>query len=137
MDTIVLEEPRVVPGQTKLFYDIEEIIDFNELEALYDIMDHEITVFVPLVNLGYDAEYVLNLIKANVEFVEFRINTYGLYPDGSIGKNIIDYLEFYIKSEDFKVVGDGVSFVISQKTLSKYITNKSSRLEIHLVKYYG
>ena len=137
MDTIVLEEPRVVPGQTKLFYDIEEIIDFSELKTIYDTLNQEITVLIPSVDLGYDADYVLNLIKANVEFVEFRINTYGLYPDGSTGTHPIDYVEFYIKSEDFRVVGDGVAFVISHGTLSKAITNKSSRLEIHLVKYYG
>lgn len=137
MDTIVLEEPRVVPGQTKLFYDIEEILDFNELKTIYDTLNQEITVLIPLVDLGYDADYVLNLIKANIEFVEFRINTYGLYPDGYTEKHPIDYVEFYIKSEDFKVVCDGVAFVISHKTLSKAITNKSSRLEINLVKYYG
>lgn len=137
MDTIVLEEPKVVPGQTKLFYELEELIDFNEIQTIYDILNQDITVLVPCKNLGYDSDYTLNLIQANVEFVEFRINTYGLYPDGSIGKYPIDYLEFYIKSEDFKVVDDKVSFVIYHKALSQAITNKSSRLEIHLVKYYG
>lgn len=137
MDTIVLEEPRVVPGQTKLFYDFEEIVNFNEIEIIYDYMRHEVTVLVDLVNLGYEADYVLSLLQANVKFVEFRINTYGLYPDGSIGKYPIDYLEFYINSEDFTIIDDRLSFVISHKVLSQSVTNESSRLKVHLVKYYG
>lgn len=137
MDTIVLEEPRVVPGQTKLFYDFEEIINFNEIETIYDYMRHEVTVLVDLVNLGYETDYVLSLLQANVEFVEFRINTYGLYPDGSIGKHPTDYSEFYINSKDFTIIDGRLSFVISHEVLSQSLTNKSSRLEVHLVKYYG
>lgn len=137
MDTIVLEEPRVVPGQTKLFYDFEEIINFNEIETIYDYMRHEVTVLVDLVNLEYEPDYVLSLLQANVEFVEFRINTYGLYPDGSRGKYLIDYSEFYINSKDFTIIDDRLSFVISHKVLSQSLTNESSRFEIHLVKYYG
>lgn len=137
MNTIVLEEPRVVPGQTKLFYDFEEIVNFNEIELIYDYMRHEVTVLVDLVNLGYEADYVLSLLQANVKFVEFRINTYGLYPDGSIGKYPIDYLEFYINSEDFTIIDDRLSFVISHKVLSQSFTNEYSRLKVHLVKYYG
>lgn len=137
MDTIVLEEPRVVPGQTKLFYDFEEIINFNEIETIYDYIRHEVTVLVDLVNLGYEPDYVLSLLQANVEFVEFRINTYGLYPDGSRGKYPIDYSEFYINSKDFTIIDDRLSFVISHKVLSQSLTNKSSRLVVHLVKYYG
>ena len=137
MDTIVLEEHRVVPGQTKLFYDFEEIINFNEIETIYDYMRHEVTVLVDPVNLGYEPDYVLSLLQANVEFVEFRINTYGLYPDGSIGKYPIDYLEFYINSKDFTIIEDRLSFVISHKVLSQSLTNESSRLKVHLVKYYG
>lgn len=137
MDTIVLEEPRVVPGQTKLFYDFEEIINFNELETIYDYMRHEVTVLVDLVDLGYEPDYVLSLLQASIESVEFRINTYGLYPNGSIGKYIVDYSEFYINSKDFTIIGDRLSFVISQRLLSQSLNNKSSRLEVHLVKYYG
>lgn len=137
MDTIVLEEPRVVPGQTKLFYDFEEIVNFNEIELIYDYMRHEVTVLVDLVNLGYEADYVLSLLQANVKFVEFRINTYGLYTDGSIGKYPIDYSEFYINSKDFTIIDDRLSFVISHKVLSQSLTNESSRLKVHLVKYYG
>lgn len=137
MDTIVLEEPRVVPGQTKLFYDFEEIVNFNEIELIYDYMRHEVTVLVDLVNLGYETDYVLSLLQANVKFVEFRINTYGLYPDGSIGKYPIDYSEFYINSKDFTIIDDRLSFVISHKVLSQSLTNESSRLKVHLVKYYG
>ena len=137
MDTIVLEEPRVVPGQTKLFYDFKEIVNFNEIEIIYDYLRHEVTVLVDLVNLGYEADYVLSLLQANVKFVEFRINIYGLYPDGSIGKYPIDYLEFYINSKDFTIIDDRLSFVISNKVLSQSLTNKSSRLKVHLVKYYG
>ena len=137
MDTIVLEEPRVVPGQTKLFYDFEEIVNFNELETIYDYMIHEVTVLVDLVDLGYEPDYVLSLLQASIESVEFRINTYGLYPNGSIGKYIVDYSEFYINSKDFTIIGDRLSFVISQRVLSQSLNNKSSRLEVHLVKYYG
>lgn len=137
MDTIVLEEPRVVPGQTKLFYDFEEIVNFNEIEIIYDYMRHEVTVLVDLLDLGYEPDYVLSLLQASVETVEFRINTYGLYPNGSTGKYIVDYSEFYINSKDFTIIGDRLSFVISQKVLSQSLNNKSSRLEVHLVKYYG
>lgn len=136
-ETIVLEEPRVVPGQTKLFYDFEEIVNFNEIEIIYDYMRHEVTVLVDLVDLGYKPDYVLSLLQASIESVEFRINTYGLYPNGSIGKYIVDYSEFYINSKDFTIIGDRLSFVISQRVLSQSLNNKSSRLEVHLVKYYG
>lgn len=136
-ETIVLEEPRVVPGQTNLFYEFEELIDTNEIDPIYDIMNNEITVLFGIKDLGYDPDYVLSLIQANIDFVEFRINVYGMYPYGSLGKYPIDYNEFYINSRDFTIIDGRLSFVISHRVLSGMLSNRNSRLEVHLVKYYG
>lgn len=136
-ETIVLEEPRVVPGQTKLFYEFEELIDTNEIDTVYDIINNEITVLFGIKDLGYDPDYVISLIQANIDFVEFRVNVYGMYPDGSLGKYPIDYYEFYVNSKDFNIINGRLSFVISHRLLSGILSNRSSRLEVHLVKYYG
>lgn len=136
-ETIVLEEPRVVPGQTKLFYDFEELVDLQGVETIYDILNQDVTVLMDLKDTGYEPEYVLDLIRANIEFVEFRVNIYGMYPDGSLGKYPYDCKEFYIKSEDFKIVSDRLSFVLYHKTLHRIVSDKSARLSVHLVKYYG
>lgn len=136
-ETIVLEEPRVVPVQTKLFYDFEELVDLQGVETIYDILNQDVTVLMDLKDTGYEPEYVLDLIRANIEFVEFRVNIYGMYPDGSLGKYPYDYKEFYIKSEDFKIVSDRLSFVLYHKTLHRIVSDKSARLSVHLVKYYG
>lgn len=136
-ETIVLEEPRVVPGQTKLFYKFEELVDTNEIDTIYDIMNNEITVLFGIKDLGYDPGYVLSLIQANIDFIEFRVNVYGMYPDGSLGKYPIDYNEFYINSSDFTILDGRLSFVISHRVLYGMLSNRNSRLEVHLVKYYG
>lgn len=136
-ETIVLEEPRVVPGQTRLFYDLEELVDLQQVETIYDILNQDVAVLIGLKDTGYEPDYVLDLIRANIEFVEFRINRYGMYPDGSLGKYPYDYMEFYVKSEDLKIVSDRISFVLSHRTLHRLISDKSSRLSVHLVKYYG
>lgn len=136
-ETIVLEEPRVVPGQTKLFYDFDELVELQRVETIYDILNQDVTVLMDLKDTGYDPDCVLDLIRANIEYVEFIVNRYGLYPDGSLGKYPYDYKEFYIKSEDFKIVDDRLSFVLSHRTLNRLVSDKSSRLSVHLVKYYG
>ena len=136
-ETIVLEEPKVVPGQTKLFYDFDELVDLQKVETIYDILNQDVTVLMDLKDTGYEPEYVLDLIRANIEFVEFRINRYEVYPDGYLGKYPYDYKEFYIKSEDFNIVGDRLSFVLSHRTLHRIVLDKSARLSVHLVKYYG
>lgn len=136
-ETIVLEEPRVVPGQTKLFYEFEELVDSSRVETIYDILEQNVTILMELHDTGYSTDYVLDLLKANIEFVEFRINNYVMYTDGSLGRYPIDYNEFYVKSEDFSIVGDRVSFVINHRILYRLVSDKSSRLSIHLVKYYG
>lgn len=136
-ETIILEEPRVVPGQTKLFYKFEELIDTNEIDPIYDMIKNEITVLFGTKDLGYDPDYVLSLIQANIDFVEFRVNVYGMYPNGSLGNYTIDYNEFYINSRDFTIIDGRLSFVISHRVLYGMLSTRNSRLEVHLVKYYG
>lgn len=93
---MIEEEVRVVPGQLSLFHPVRDLLDFKSAILNANKVYKYAEILIPIINDIFTHTEVLELIKINLEHVEYKI--YNIYDYKW------DYVESYTPVDRFRSI---------------------------------
>ena len=93
---MIEEEFRVVPGQLSMFHPVNDLLDFKSAILNSNKVYKYAEIFIPIINDIFTHTEVLELIKINLEHVEYKIYNIDDYK--------WDYVESYTPVDRFRSI---------------------------------
>lgn len=95
-EDMIEEEVRVVPGQLSLFHPVRDLLDFKSAILNANKVYKYAEILIPIINDIFTHTEVLELIKINLEYVEYKIYNIDDYK--------WDYVESYTPVDRFRSI---------------------------------
>lgn len=90
------EEVTVVPGQLSLFHPVHDLLDFKSAILNYNKVYKYAEIFIPIATDIFTHTEVLEMIKINLEYVEYKVYNIDDYK--------WDYVESYTPIDRFSSI---------------------------------
>ena len=124
---MINEEVTVVPGQLSLFHPVNDLLDFKSAILVANKLYNHAEIFIPIINDIFTHTEVLEMIKINIEYVEYKVYNINDYK--------WDYVEFYTPSDRFMSIPGYIILPVNSNMIIQKSRN-DSRVVMCKIKEY-
>ena len=121
------EEVKVVPGQLSLFHPVRDLLDFKSAILNANKVYKYAEIFIPIINDIFTHTEVLEMIKINLEYIEYKIYNIDDYK--------WDYVESYTPVDRFRSIPGYIILPVHSNMIIQKST-KNSRVVMCNIKEY-
>lgn len=121
------EEVTVVPGQLSLFHPVNDLLDFKSAILVANKLYNHAEIFIPIITDIFTHTEVLEMIKINLEYVEYKVYNINDYK--------WDYVESYTPIDRFMSIPGYIILPVNSNMIIQKSRN-DSRVVMCKIKEY-
>lgn len=124
---MIEEEVTVVPGQLSLFHPVNDLLDFKSAILNANKVYKYAEIFIPIINDIFTHTEVLEMLKINLEHVEYKIYNIEDYK--------WDYAESYTPIDRFRSIPGYIILPIHSNIIIQKSTKNSKVVMCNIKEY--
>lgn len=124
---MIEEEVTVVPGQLSLFHPVRDLLDFKSAILNANKVYKYAEIFIPIINDIFTHTEVLEMIKINLEYVEYKIYNIDDYK--------WDYVESYTPIQRFRSIPGYIILPVHSNMIIQKSTENSKVVICNIKEY--
>lgn len=124
---MIEEEVTVVPGQLSLFHPVRDLLDFKSAILNANKVYKYAEIFIPIINDIFTHTEVLEMIKINLEYVEYKIYNIDDYK--------WDYVESYTPIQRFRSIPGYIILPVHSNMIIQKSTENSKVVMCNIKEY--